>query len=118
MALAGIPGVIHIWDVTSRQVVSQLTGEKGLVTGVIFSPNGKILASRILIPGANPKEKIVLWDMDTLQTIGQPLTGQAETGSEVGLISMAFSPDGRILASGTDDGDIILWDLAAGSHSP
>jgi WD40 repeat protein len=118
MALAGIPGVIHIWDMESRQVASQLIGEKGLVTGVIFSPDGKTLASRILIPGANPREKIVLWEMDKLQTIGQPLTGQDVTGSEVGLISMAFSPDGRILAIGTDDGAIILWDLTASTHSP
>ncbi len=120
MALANIAGVISVWHVKSHQVFSHLTGEKGLVTSVAFSPNGKTLASRILIPSTEyiPKEKIVLWDMDTLQAIGQPLTGQAATGSEVGLLSIAFSPDGRTLASGTDDGAIILWDLATSSHNP
>jgi WD40 repeat protein len=117
MALGSIPGVIYIWDVNSRQVISQLVGEKGLVTGVLFTPDGKTLVSRVLIPGADPKEKIVLWDMDSLSTIGQPLTGLAGTGSDVGLISMAISLDGRVLASGTDDGVIILWNLMALLHS-
>lgn len=118
MALGSISGVIYIWDVKSQQVFSQLKGENGLVTGLTFSPNGKTLASRIFVPGADPKEKIMLWDMDTLQAIGQPLTGQDATGSEVGLISTAFSPDSRLLASGTDNGAIILWELATSSPAP
>ncbi len=120
MALGNIAGVIYIWDMKSHQVFSQFTGEKGLITGMTFSPDGKTLASQILIPSTDdtPKQKILLWDMDSLQTIGQPLTGQATTGSEVGLISMAFSPDSMTLASGTDDGVIILWDLPTSTYTP
>lgn len=112
MALGAIGGVIYIWDVQSHQVISELRGETGMVTSVIFSPNGKILASQILAPSSeNIPQKIVLWDMDSLQTMGQPLTGQSATGREVGLISIAFSPDSMTLASGTDDGVIILWNI-------
>jgi WD40 repeat protein len=50
--------------------------------------------------------------MGSFQAIGQPLTSQSTAGSEVGLISIAFSPDSMTLASGTDQGAIILWDLA------
>src|SRR5512139_1855390 len=39
MALAGIPGVIYIWDVESHKTFSTLIGERSMVTGVIFSPN-------------------------------------------------------------------------------
>jgi WD40 repeat protein len=120
MALGDITGTIYLWDVKSRQVLSQLIGEKGPVTSVIFSPNGRILASRILIPSTVrvPHEQIVLWDMGSLQTIGQPLTGQTAIGSEIGLISTAFSPDSTILAAGTDDGTVILWDFVSSFQSP
>jgi WD40 repeat protein len=113
MALGSIVGVIYIWDLKQHHVITEAIGERGLVTSVAFSPDGKTLASRILVPSVDPlpREKILLWDMDTLQTIGQPLTGLAATGGDSGLISMAFSPDGSTLASGTDDGAIILWDL-------
>ena len=39
----------------------------------------------------------------------QPLTGHA--GS---VDSVAFSPDGKTLASGSDDDTIRLWDVATG----
>jgi WD40 repeat protein len=50
--------------------------------------------------------------------IGRPLTVQDVTGNEAGLISMTFSPDGMTLASGTDEGVIILWDFADGLPIP
>lgn len=116
MALATTAGVIHMWDVGSRQVSFQLTGEKGLVTGVTFSPDGKTLATRILIPSTEPipHEKVVLWNLESRATMGLPLV----PGDGTGLISIAFSPDSLTLASGTEAGAIILWDLAANSPSP
>ena len=46
------------------------------------------------------------WDQDHPHLLGQPLTGG--TGP---VLSLAFSPDGHTLASGSIDGTIRIWNL-------
>jgi WD40 repeat protein len=52
---------------------------------------------------------ITFWDVPNRKPIGQPLP----VGSVNGVSKVAFSPDGKILASGDRNDKIILWNVAS-----
>jgi WD40 repeat protein len=68
---------------------------------LVISPDGKTVAC------GNTNGQIILWDIESAQPLGTPLTGHS---SEV--TSLAFSADGSILASGDYDRRLILWDVS------
>jgi WD40 repeat protein/transcriptional regulator with XRE-family HTH domain len=69
---------------------------------VVFSPNGKLLAS------GHSNYEIYLWNANTGQ---QLLTCQGQMRF---LWSLAFNPGGDILASSGEDQIILLWSVATG----
>ena len=68
-----------------------------------FSPDGKRIVS------GSHDNTLRLWDADTGQPIGQPMTGH--TGA---VFSVAFSPDGKRIVSGSYDKTVRLWDADTG----
>lgn len=67
---------------------------------LMFSPDGKIL----LNPKSIKRPLIQLWDVKTGTDLGI-LTGHTES-----IETLAFSHDGKMLASGSWDGTVLLWD--------
>jgi WD40 repeat protein len=116
-------GGVAIRDAATNELVRELpAGGGGIVTDVAWSPDGDRLAA------AGSGEAIVqLWDAGTWSTAG-PLTGPpsrrpawdserelADDGERVNIArTVAFSPDGRQLAAGTDEGEIWTWESATG----
>ncbi len=110
-------GNISLWNIATRQPIGQpLTGHTWLVNSMTFSPDSKTLASGSCGEIAFDSEdasvgcsqgEIILWNVATGKPIGQPLTEHADS-----VYSIAFSPDGKTLASGSLDHTIILWDMA------
>jgi WD40 repeat protein len=105
-------GGIVLWNVTTRVRLPgpPLLVPEGAVFELAFTPDGKRLASR-------QADGIVLWNLDTRTRLGpgplKILTGDVELGDSV---SLAISPNGRMLAAGFDfawstTGGVALWDL-------
>ncbi len=107
-------GLIVLWDVASRRRLGQpLDAQTDLVGDLAFSPDGAMLASsglstnRFNAPVAQIKNNIILWDVTRHE---QLVTLQSRSDSAAH--TLAFSPDGRVLAAGLW-GKIVLFDIAS-----
>ena len=92
---------VYLWDLKSQEKVGglPLSDQRG-ITALTYSPDGKILAV------GYTRGDIALWDTET-----QTKTALIGTTAHV-IWTLAFSPDGQMLASGGfEDSTISLWDV-------
>ncbi len=109
IATGGVDRVLRIWSVSSGSAVQEIEDVyRGPIRALAFSPNGKWLATGAEDNESGKKEiSLLLWDTSVWQD--EPPVILAGTGSDV--TSLAFSPDGQLLASGANDGSSALWDI-------
>jgi WD40 repeat protein len=114
--VVGLPhSTIQLWDLKLRREVAIHRGPSEWSRAVAFSPDGHLLARGTNRFEAHPAGVIRLWDPAGQREIAT-LRGQAGSmprGSTGPIQSVAFSPDGKTLATGWDDNNVRLWDVAS-----
>ena len=115
LATGGWDGTAQLWNVAARQQTASLSDGTEAIYSVAFSPDGKTLATGTGTGNGSSTGTggaAQLWDVTTGQQIGGPLSG--DTGT---VASVAFSPDGKTLATGSWDGTARLWDVGMDPYS-
>jgi WD40 repeat protein len=98
------PGEVKVWDTTTGKEIWSVSLPQS-VTGLAFAGKGAVLAVGLGEEQDKPGEVQVL-DAAT----GQPRHTLGGHSSPVRCL--AFSPDGKYLVSGSDDGTIKVWNMA------
>jgi WD40 repeat protein len=89
---------VRIWDLSQGRQVALLPGPVGHCFGLTLSKDGKTAAC---VGGG----RVHLFDLESRKSL-DPVEPNARI-----ICGAAFSPDGRLLAIGSQDKDVVIWDL-------
>ncbi len=99
LAAGSESGTVRLWDVNAGNVLFETAGHQERVYGIAFAPDGRRFAS------AASDGSVRLWGVNG----GPPLLDHPAQEARANGHALAFSPDGRSLASGFGTA-IRIWD--------
>lgn len=100
-------GIVRFWNLDTRQPVGGWVLDPAFAGGeltVALSPDGRLVAT-----SEHSGNTVRIWSTDTGLPIFAPLTGQADR-----IMGIAFSPDGRRIATASADKTIWVRDTQSG----
>jgi WD40 repeat protein len=101
---------LYVWDVVSGKRLANLPAE--FLYDVDYSPNGKYIAAggwEYRKDWGKHNNLVYLVDAVEREQLPNMMTGHLST-----VVAVTFSPDGRLLVSGDNYGNIIIWEIPDG----
>jgi len=96
----GHPNDLLVWDVAENYIQHRLTGFSELAYHVVLNTEGTIMGA------ASYDGTVRLWALDS----GDELAVLEHDGGAYGV---AFSDDGKLVATSDDQGNVVLWGIGA-----
>ena len=113
MVSGGLNKEVNLWNIDLGAIVGKFLDLQYFVTEVSISPDGRFIASAGGDYAAK-KGELKLWDAQNGQLIYN--LGWFGEGHQHAVNSVDFSPNGKYLASGSEDGTFKIWDAATGKE--
>ncbi len=100
---------VTLWDMKTAKPIACITEVQGAAQSVAFRPDGQVIAIACGQPGVSGEVR--LYDVKAQKYIEPALTGHTDM-----LYSVAWSKDGKLLATGSHDKTARIWDASNGKE--
>jgi WD40 repeat protein len=108
LIVGGGDGKVAFWNVDSKNGKPEKVLSAGAYVFLDVSRDGKMLAASSIDPDTNTFP-VLLWDMSAKEEVAKKLLGHGDS-----ITCVAFTPDGKTLATGSVDKTVRFWNAKSG----
>ncbi len=115
IAVSNYSSSIHVWDIGTGRLYKTFTTDEGSINFLTYSPDGQYIAlafNKEIGKTGEHQGTIEIWDV----TKGKRIKNITSESPNHLIRTLAYSPDGKYIASGGYEGVVRLWDSATGAQ--